>query len=234
MKTTQFAILAIIAFAGCFSGAWIALRPMPVQAQQVRADEYLNIPNGGLRMQNSRGRILGVISEQNGSGALTLFADDGTPSIQISAGSGGKVALGVNSGVGGLVIDGASGESIRVLAQNGKSSVSVGSGKTNVQITGGSENSILIPGADGAAQIDLRSTSDGGALKINGGGKTLVEVISSAGRGRVNVNGSDAGAVKIDGSGLFEILQQGRSVFAAPPKTADAKPGDPKGEKLVL
>jgi len=234
MKTTQFAILAMTAFAGCFLGAWMALRPMPVQAQQVRADEYLNIPNGGLRMQNSRGRVLGVISDQNGNGALTLFAEDGSPSIQISSGSGGRVALGVNSGVGGLVVDGASGESIKVLAQNGKSSVSVGSAKASIQITGGSENSILIPGADGAAQIDLRSTSDGGTLKINGGGKSLIEIMSSAGRGRLNINGSDAGSVKIDGAGLLEILQQGRSVFAAPPKTADSKSGEPKVEKLVL
>jgi hypothetical protein len=225
MKPLQFAALVGAVFAGCFAGAWSALRPMPVQAQQnVRIEDYVMIPNNGLQMKNSRGQIVGLISEQNGAGMFTLFSSTGQPSVQIAGGSGGMVSLGANEGTSGLIVTGAGGEEVRVLTQAGKGLISAGGAKARVQIVGGTENSITVPGADGATQIDLRSAVDGGIFRLNGGGKTLIELTGSAGKGHVSVNGEGPAGVRLDGSGLLDILQGGRSVFAAPVKTQSGRP----------
>jgi len=95
MTKLQYAGLIVVFGTASFFGGWVGnFGPAPAAAQtRVQNQDYLVVPNGGLRLMSEQGRPLGVIGDRNGNGVLILFDAAGQPSVTLSAGPAGRVVL---------------------------------------------------------------------------------------------------------------------------------------------
>ncbi len=228
MKTAQYLGLLATVFTGCALGAWMALRPQVAHAQvnNVRTEEYLSIPNGGLQLRTNQGRVIGMIGESGGSGMIALFASDGKPSLQLFGGTGGQISLGTAGGSSGLHIKGPKDEQAQLLAQGGSSWVSVGTSKSSAQLTGGQDFRLMLPNGQGRPVAELQSTVEGAFLRLSGANKAMVEVNSSSTRGLMKLFAREGETeVSLDGMGTIQISKENLPLFKAPlPPKEDGQP----------
>lgn len=220
MKIGQYAGLLATVFAGCAFGAWAALKPQVAHAQinNIRTEEYMTIPNGGLQMRNGQGRVIGMIGESGGAGMIALFGPNGKPSVQIFGGSGGEVSLGVTAASSGLEVIGSTGEKAQVITQGGTAMVSAGNESRSTQMMGGRESKFVLSNAQGNPALELQSTVEGAYLRLFGAGKPLVDVSSSSTKGFLRLMAREGETdVALDGAGIMQINRQGQAIFKAPP-----------------
>jgi len=198
MRSPHPALTLFVVFVGSFAGGAVVSSQRPVLAQQsppnVQTSEVLRVPNGGLSIRTMDNRLLGMFSDQNGNGQLTLFASNGAPSVTLVAGTGGFFGF--------------QGSSAAQLQVRG--------GSNSVRVSAGGEGALVSVNGNGnlfslnqASSLTLSSGSSGRSLLATAD-PNRVEVVGKTSRELFSLGGTDSAKLSLqDGAGTVGFLANG-------------------------
>lgn len=218
--TLLFSALALVG--GTVGGA-IFGRITVAEAKQippVRSENYIVVPNEGLRFITDKNQPIAFMGQQGGGTVFVLLDGAGQPSVALVSGVGGTVT--VRARPGGGLIEIASTD--RTTA--GRMSVGAGDVRFEGQVQkvtsffganiGGGTLSLTKP--DGGTALDLRATPLGGLATIYGAlAKSALTLEGGADGGVLNVRDkAGAPSASVSGTGAFASIKDGRTVWHAP------------------
>lgn len=130
--------------------------------QNIRNDNFLLIPDGGLRLVNGQNRTIGAIVDQGGNGGIVFMNSSNRPSVQILAGNAGQVFVDGGNGPSLRMLDPASKELISLNTLQGRPTIKLKDTLDLVADTDGGR--ILIKSPQNTNSLRLDNTSDGGRI----------------------------------------------------------------------
>jgi len=229
MRRSQFLALCTVAFAGCFLGGFLAqIGPGRAYAQyttfppgvqtsaNIRSDNTLFVPDGGLRLVNGQNRTLGVFTVQAGDAGLVLFDSRGRPSVTILGGQAGSVEINASMGPSIRMSGATAKEGIVMTSNDTTSSLSL---RDSVKISGandGGRMSIGDPKGNQTVRVD--SGPEGG--RITGYDKahsTIFEILAKGDSGELSLFKKDSQAgFSAQGSGSAKIVHEKETLWKIP------------------
>ncbi|HXH61905.1 MAG TPA: hypothetical protein VNI20_11175 [Fimbriimonadaceae bacterium] len=220
--TVLFSVLAIIG--GMVGGALFG-RTIPVEAQikqfpPVRSENYIVVPNEGLRFITDKSKPIAYLGQQGGGTVFVLLDDQGSPSVALASGTGGTVTIRAQQGGGKIEV---ASEDHNTVA---RMSVTTGAAQFDGQVqrsvstfgsnVGGGTLSISKP--DGNSALELKATKQGGFATIFGAmSRSALTLEGGANGGIFNVRDSmGTTTASVVGTGAFSSLKDGKTVWHAP------------------
>lgn len=211
-------VLAVGSFLGGRSGI---LGSTAAHAQtRVQNQDYLLVPNGGLRLMTEQGRPVGVIGNRNGNGVLILFDAAGQPSVTIGAGAAGKIALTAESGAALNLSTAGNERTASLTATSSQSQLSLSrpgqAGSTVSDSANGGRLTLMSRAGKPAAEVF--AGNGGGQIALNNdGGINLIQMLFFEGYGRFDVKDpSSKSAATVFGTGSAQIKKGDEIVWKAP------------------
>ena len=233
MNGLQYAGLLAAVAGGCYFGSLAANRqPIEAAAQNrqnppsnVTNSDFLFVPNGGLRMVNESGQVVGMISSRAGATSLSLMAG-GRPSITLTAGTEARINLGVSANGSGLQVESRSGAMAQAVVSGNEGFLTAGrNSRSLIKITGSSRPSISIPNSAGKDVIRLESEAAGPQLLMSRNGGTPLINIRATNEGRIEATTSTGDETLHLGPKIGVVLgKDGKRIWQAPPKAAPVIP----------
>lgn len=231
MRRQQFLAFCAVGFAGCFLGGFVAnVGPARANAQsqtfpgnainpnqvQIRSENILLIPDGGLRMVNAQNRTLGVIVDQGGNGGIVLFNNQGRPSVTMIGGPAGLVEMNAQTGPSIRLTGPSGGESVSLTGGDASASLKL---KEGLALTSGTEGGRVLVN-DGKANASLRLESSAAGGRIVGFDKaksSLFELTAKENEGVLSLSSKDAEpGFQAWGSGSSIIKKDRETIWKIP------------------
>ena len=231
MRRNQFLSFCAIGFVGCFLGGFVAQAgPRPVLAQyqtfpnnqpvngqvQIRSENTLFVPEGGLRMVNQQNRTLGVILDLGGNGGIVLFNNQGRPSVTLSAGGAGTIEANAQSGPILRVTNPAGTEGVSLSGADGAVGLKVGQGVT---VTSGKDGGrIVVNNSKGKASLQMENSASGGHFTgTDHAGSSMFELRAVADSGQLRLFKKDSEpGFEASGTGTATIKQAKEVLWKIP------------------
>lgn len=182
----------------------------------IRSENTLFVPEGGLKIVNARNRVLGMFAESQGNGSLILNNSEGQPAVFIAASSQGIVIVG-GTNAPSLTILGPKGtEGVNIAATEREASVVLRGGTKFSSSDSGGRVTLFDPGK--VAGIDLAAERSGGRLTLSDSSKKkLFELKCVEGAGSLALfNEEGETGFKAIGSGSAEIQKDKETLWKVP------------------
>ncbi|MBS1714090.1 MAG: hypothetical protein JST30_07100 [Armatimonadetes bacterium] len=225
MRRNQFLALCAVTLVGSTVGGYLARTgPTPAMAQyvvppnspnqQVRTENVLFIPDGGLRMVTGQNRTIGFIGSTNGAASIALFDQRGRPGVLLSGDGGGQVSL---QGQSTSVKLGSGSEAGLQLTFDGRTSTL--KLKDGAVLTSSNDGGrFQVNDARGEARLRIDGPAEGG--RISGYGRNGVqkfEVKGAAEDGQIDLFGKDGAAgFQAKGNGSASVTAEKKSLWRVP------------------
>lgn len=231
MRRHQFLAFCAVGFAGCFLGGFVAnAGPTRAFAQsqtfpgnsinpnqvQIRTENTLLIPDGGLRMVNSQNRTLGVILDQGGNGGIVLLNSQGRPSVTMIGGPAGLVELNAQTGPSIKMSGPSGGDSVTLTGGEATASLKLASG---LALTSGTDGGHVLVN-DGKANQSLRleaSAAGGRIVGFDTAKSSLFELTAKDEEGVLSLSSKNAEpGFQAFGSGSSVIKKDRETIWKIP------------------
>lgn len=225
MRRNQFLALCAVTLVGSTVGGYLARTgPTPAMAQyvvppnnsnqQVRTENALFIPDGGLRMVTGQNRTIGYIGSSNGAATIALFDQRGRPGVLLSGDNGGQVWLQGTST--SIKLGNGPDQGVQLSFDGKTATLKLADGAVVTSSNDGGR--LQINDARGDARLRLDGPADGG--RISGYGKNGIQKFEFKGAGddgQIDLFGKDGGAgFQARGNGSAAVTVEKKALWKVP------------------
>lgn len=191
-------------------------RPNNQVSGNIRNDNFIQVPDGGLRFVNSQNRTIAMMLEQGGNGGMVFLSSNNRPSISLMSGNTGQ-----------MLLDGGNGPAIRFTDAQGKEAVSLNMNqgkpflklKDSIMMVAESDGGrIFLKDPQGNNSVRIDTTPDGGRVTgYNKAQATLFMLENKDGEGTVNLLNKDGQTgFRAGGNGTAAVMKDKETIWKVP------------------
>ena len=216
-------VLGIGAFLGSYAAGW---KPNAAVAQtRVQNQDYLLIPNSGLRLVTEQGHPVGMIGQRGGNGVFILLDSSGQPSITLNAGAGGKVTVNAESEANLMMNTANNGSGVRLSTSSAASQLSfLRGGQAATAISDAPTGGRLVIGArSNRPAVELSAGTGGGQLNLlNDAGTSFIQLLLNENAGRMQISDPASSTIfTLNGKGSAFIRRGEETIWSVPANKND-------------
>lgn len=192
---------------------------------KITSHNMIYVPVNGLKFVDPDMKVVAWLGVQGGATVFSLVGEDGSPSIVLTAGNGGKIDIrALPTGTGILATTPETGTTVGLYSDRNKAEMFTNAGGSGALVSSDNGRSLMsIRGPSQTPGFELSGDKAGGTMTLFGDSRLPVVTIggSSVG-GQINVRDT-RGTTKasVNGEGKFTSIVDGKAVWQGPPKKGD-------------